>query len=117
MPYKDREVQLEAQRNAYHKKKEYYRNLQKKRKQELKTWFREDILTKLKCNKCDENHPSCLDFHHTDPTTKSEGISIMLHKIRTKEIILKELEKCEVLCSNCHRKHHHEERNGDPSEI
>jgi len=109
MVYKDRETQLQAQRNAYHARKDYFRNKQKDRKRILKEWFRE-LLSTLKCSRCPESDPCCFDFHHSDPSQKEEKISVMLHKIRTKEAILAEMAKCEVLCANCHRKHHNKER-------
>jgi len=44
-----------------------------------------------------------LDFHHIDPKTKVKGIAQMLMGTETITEILQEIEKCEVLCSNCHR--------------
>lgn len=58
----------------------------------------------LKCQKCEENHISCLDFHHLDPKEKEGNISSMV-KYSLKKI-KKEIEKCIILCSNCHRKLH-----------
>lgn len=59
----------------------------------------------LKCNRCAENHPSCLQFHHRDPSIKEYAVSQMIGSY-TWEAIEKEMEKCEVLCSNCHFKEH-----------
>ena len=61
------------------------------------------------CIGCGEKDPSCLDFHHGDGKTDKLGdISKMRRfgKVR----LLAEIEKCDVLCSNCHRKHHRDER-------
>jgi hypothetical protein len=66
-------------------------------------WFY-DIKSKLKCERCGFSHPAALDFHHKDPTQKSFGISANKHI--GEEKILKEIEKCEVLCANCHRIEH-----------
>jgi hypothetical protein len=58
-----------------------------------------------RCKRCGlEDHPSVYDFHHTDPATKE----FTWDKLRLKEwgSVLLELDKCELLCSNCHRKHH-----------
>lgn len=60
----------------------------------------------LKCNRCPENHPAVLDFHHTDPSAKEMAISCMVQKGFGLKKIQEEISKCEVLCSNCHRKHH-----------
>lgn len=42
-----------------------------------------------------------LDLHHIDPSEKELRVSSML--CRTKSVIAKEINKCLVLCSNCHR--------------
>lgn len=60
------------------------------------------------CVQCGEKHPACLDFHHKDPATKTRGIGVMVRM----EDILAEIAKCDVLCANCHRKHHHDHGGG-----
>lgn len=50
-------------------------------------------------NKC----ASAFDFHHVDPMGKDFTISAAL---TSWERILPELEKCVLLCSNCHREVH-----------
>ena len=77
----------------------------KKRKQDLAKWFSE-YKAKLKCSKCAENHQSCLDFHHM--RDKEDCVYKMVIDGCGKERILKEIDKCVVLCSNCHRKLHYE---------
>lgn len=79
----------------------------KKRREELKRWFREEFLPTLSCKECGENHPACLDFHHKDPAEKEAGVARLLHDTRSKNRLLREIAKCEVLCANCHRKHHY----------
>ena len=54
------------------------------------------------CVKCGENDPSCLDMHHTDPSTKDKDPS----RLGKFETFLKEAVKCVVLCRNCHAKVH-----------
>jgi hypothetical protein len=81
---------------------QYYKN-SKQNYFNRRKWFY-DIKAELKCERCGFNHPAALDFHHKDPTQKSFGISANKHI--GKEKILKEIEKCEVLCSNCHRIEH-----------
>lgn len=56
------------------------------------------------CIKCDEKEPCCLDFHHIDSSTK-DGI-IAERRNASEAWIRKEIEKCVVLCANCHRKLH-----------
>lgn len=61
----------------------------------------------LVCTNCGENHPACLEFHHIDPSTKEGLVAKMIH---TRLKLEKELKKCIVLCSNCHRKLHYNDK-------
>ena len=81
----------------------------KSRKLALKTWLDEYKLS-LKCNRCGENHPGVIQFHHSDPSEKEIDISRVVTNGWSIERIKKEIDKCEVLCANCHFKHHYEER-------
>lgn len=64
---------------------------------------------KYKGNKCQhcgvEGHPAIFDFHHIDPSEKDFAIARRKSKNITDEI-KKELDKCILLCSNCHRIEH-----------
>jgi len=62
------------------------------------------------CRECGESHPACLEFHHLDRKLKEGAIAGMVSGSSSKEKILKEIEKCIILCSNCHKKEHY--RNG-----
>ena len=59
-----------------------------------------------KCSRCDEKHPAALCFHHIDPTTKSFSIDGRVFGNIKWGKIEKELDKCELLCFNCHLKEH-----------
>lgn len=59
-----------------------------------------------KCEKCGYNRCiSALEFHHKDPSKKEFGISSK-GILRDWETTKKELDKCEMLCANCHRENH-----------
>jgi hypothetical protein len=60
----------------------------------------------LKCNVCGFDHPASLDFHHRDPKDKFKDISVLKWSGCSDETFIKEIEKCDVLCSNCHRIEH-----------
>ena len=49
---------------------------------------------------CDEYTHVCFAFDHLDPTTKSFGLS-RAHN-HTYEQIDREIDKCELVCHNCH---------------
>jgi hypothetical protein len=96
-------------KEAYEKHKHKVLERQRKRRKERKRWFKEEIVAKSACIRCGESHIACLDFHHKDPSEKEFGLGFMLSLNKNKEQILAEIAKCEVLCSNCHRKLHWEE--------
>mgnify|MGYP001607192259 FL=1 len=54
------------------------------------------------CVLCGEKFYGALDFHHIDPKQKDKSIA----RATSKAYVKKEIEKCIVLCSNCHRKFH-----------
>lgn len=56
------------------------------------------------CICCGEDEPACLDFHHLDPNEKDFTVTQSMN--RKWESILAEIQKCVVLCANCHRKVH-----------
>lgn len=62
------------------------------------------------CKECGETHPACLDFHHRNREEKKENVGTMAGKNRSKKALLEEIAKCDLLCANCHRKLHHEEK-------
>ena len=58
------------------------------------------------CQKCGENDYVALDAHHIDPTIKKHNLSILAKSSFSLEVVIEELNKCIILCSNCHRKFH-----------
>jgi transcription elongation factor Elf1 len=80
---------------------------QEERRTELREWFAE-LKSTLKCGRCPENHPACLQFHHL--RDKTIEVSCMIGMGYGKENILKEIGKCVILCGNCHAKEHFNER-------
>jgi transcription elongation factor Elf1 len=57
------------------------------------------------CLICGENDAVCLDAHHLDPSEKDFNLADKVG-VWSWGSIQKELDKCVVLCSNCHRKFH-----------
>ena len=58
------------------------------------------------CKQCHGTfHPAIFEFHHRDPTTKDADPSKLFN--RSWERILEEIDKCDLLCANCHRLIHH----------
>lgn len=65
----------------------------------------QSIKSKYGCSICQEKEGCCLEFHHID-NDKEYEISQMVGKGRNKILIFKEINKCGVVCSNCHKKIH-----------
>jgi hypothetical protein len=60
-----------------------------------------------KCEICGYNKQcsSCYDFHHKDPKTKEFSISGK-GITRNFDLMKKEVDKCQLLCKNCHAEVH-----------
>ena len=68
-----------------------------------------------KCIKCGYNKCiAALDFHHRDPNEKDIGLSDLLCRYVNNlscpednlNLMRRELSKCDLLCANCHREEH-----------
>ena len=82
----------------------------------FRSWSRHSLKTFLVskmggvCTSCrGKFHPVVYDFHHLDPSKKDVGITSAMNK-RSLKRILEEVEKCILLCANCHRVEHAGER-------
>jgi hypothetical protein len=82
----------------------------KRIRKERRDWYLE-IKKSLSCERCGVKDFRVLDLHHKDPSIKLEEVSNLAHRGLSKELILAEIAKCKVLCSNCHRIEHWEEKN------
>lgn len=60
-----------------------------------------------KCEKCGYNHNiAALDFHHLNPKEKEFAIDLRKFSNMSLEKLQKELDKCILVCANCHRELH-----------
>jgi len=106
MPIKDPE-----DRKKYHNKYNreiWYPAHAEERKQQVKDrrraiyeWYAQYKST-LKCARCSEWRPECLSFHHVDESLKEFNISEAARSGRSIDKIKEEINKCIVLCHNCH---------------
>jgi hypothetical protein len=77
------------------------------RRAELRAWVYR-LRQSHGCSRCTEDNPACLEFHHVDEADKEMQIGRMVTHGYSRERIEEEIEKCIVLCANCHRKEHYE---------
>ena len=81
-----------------------------KRKREIRDWFLEYKKT-LSCSVCGFSGakvPWCIEFHHIDPSTKTELVSYLVSHGYSRKRIMDEIAKCQPICANCHRADHYE---------
>jgi len=75
----------------------------------IKKWSKKVRAIELlggKCEHCGETRPWVLSFHHKNPKEKECHINTISDKQWS--VIEKEIQKCIVLCENCHREIHKE---------
>jgi hypothetical protein len=82
---------------------------QSRRRDDLREWLKQ-LKSTLRCNRCGEDALECLQFHHRDPSVKDRDLSSGLVQGWPRRRMEAEIAKCEVLCANCHLKHHWAER-------
>ena len=76
-----------------------------KESQKIRKWFKKYKMNQS-CEICGETHYACLEFHHTN-ANKESAVSTMVAKGYPINEIVKEINKCQVVCANCHRKIHY----------
>lgn len=89
-----------------HARAHYHRHKERLIKERTATRRQRKIdLVEYKGGKCEhclaEYHPAVFEFHHRDPTAKEFEIARYLHY--PLETVLPEVDKCLLLCANCHR--------------
>lgn len=87
----------------------YCRSCHAKRNRKPKHRFKEECIAYKggKCIKCGySKSPAALEFHHRDPDQKDFSIS-QSTKVTLRDNIKLELDKCDLVCSNCHREIHY----------
>ena len=62
-----------------------------------------DAFKDIPCMDCGQTFPTvCMDFDHRNPEDKSFAIAAGKGN-RSLESLIAEIDKCDVVCSNCHR--------------
>ena len=102
MPYKDPE-----KRKAYQQK---WHSENKRPKSEQTSWLkRKKMVADAKdkpCAYCNVKYDPCvMDLHHIDPLVKDNQVSHLM-KSSSYGKLQEEIDKCVVLCANCHRMLH-----------
>ncbi len=97
-------IKAVSDKRTYADRAEYLRKAVTRRRKELRRKARE--YKGGKCMLCGYDRcPDALEFHHTDPTKKDFGLSVK-GLTRSWEKIRTEIDKCVLVCANCHREIH-----------
>jgi hypothetical protein len=98
----------------YHKNKNRFKNKWRNRNIDLVALIYER--KNVPCKDCGKSYPHyVMDFDHVDPSNKSFTINEMKRRRMAFSEIEKEMNKCEVVCSNCHRERTHNRGYHDPT--
>ena len=109
MPYKNKEDKKAYDRKWYslHRKdrNKYIRKNQRERMQKRKNRIYEEAGDK--CSKCGyDKCRAALEFHHLNSDEKHPYVARMFNNGLSYKKIKAEIEKCILLCANCHREVH-----------
>lgn len=79
-------------------------NIEKNRERRIRNkqyvW---DYLKNTSCKHCGNSDPRVLEFDHLNSEEKLFNISDICNRSHSIKSIKKEIDKCQVLCANCHR--------------
>jgi 5-methylcytosine-specific restriction endonuclease McrA len=93
-----------SDKRKYKDRAEYLKQAVDKRRKKLKT-----MALEYKGGKCEvcgyAKYPGAMEFHHRDPQSKDFGIGFKGYT-RSWDKVKAELDKCVLLCSNCHHEIH-----------
>ena len=96
------------EKRKYADRAEYIKKAVSKRRKKLK-----DMAIKYKGGKCQlcgyKRCEDALEFHHVSPSKKDFGVS-KDGLTRSWEKVQKEIDKCILVCANCHRELHNQKR-------
>lgn len=98
--------QLTRYQRWHYKNREWNTGRTLRRRQRLRAWIHKRKDDSGGCTKCPESDPACLDFHHLSSADKEMAVNKMVPYGYSKSDIEAEMEKCEILCANCHAKEH-----------
>lgn len=79
------------------------------RRRNTRKWL-DDYKKNLICERCGFSDFRALEFHHQNHGEKDFNVADMIRSGSSIQTIVCEIEKCEVLCSNCHQIEHYKRR-------
>lgn len=109
-----RDCDVDYRAKNYAKNPALYMDSNKRNQSKLKV-----LLNEMKsgpCVDCKQSYPPyVMDFDHLDPKTKVVKVSAMIFE-GSRQLLLDEIAKCELVCANCHRIRTHQRKLGKTKE-
>lgn len=99
MPYKDPKLRI-IQRKIWRLNNRERCNAKRR---ELRAYHRAKLLTGKECANCGISEIDCLGFFYREDTTREIDLKRAIRE-RATDALMRELEKCDVLCFNCSQK-------------
>jgi hypothetical protein len=108
MPYKDPKNPENIEKARASRRKHYYKNKEQyiQRTRDLRARNKEWLKKKkdVPCTDCHIKYHSCvMDFDHVRGKKKDDITTLALRNTASIKTLEQEADKCEVVCSNCHR--------------
>jgi hypothetical protein len=98
---RDIEKQRAAKRRYYERNRDLYRDRNRRKRARLRS-----IVWELKshpCADCGQTFPFfVMDFDHREGEEKTAQVAMLVNAMNLRRL-LTEIEKCDLVCANCHR--------------
>lgn len=110
MPYKNKEDRVACSRRHYLRNKETIkqRNAETSRQRRRRHAAYVAGVKSQPCMDCDQTYPAyMMDFDHRPGEEKVTNIANLVGKGASLERIKEEIDKCDLVCANCHRERTH----------
>lgn len=101
--------ELDYNAKLYHiddDRKKRLKNSHNRRKKEKREYAKSEMRERGGCYFCGLEDYVCIEWHHTQPENKNNEVSTLIGGGFSLEKVKNELEKCEPVCANCHKRIH-----------
>lgn len=109
MVYRDAEKRKAAYRRYYERNKARQKAWSNRRVRELRRRLNE-YKSRHHCGRCGFVDWRALQFHHRDSDDKVTEVTTAVRRGWAWDRILVEIDKCDLICANCHQIEHHSSR-------
>jgi hypothetical protein len=99
--------ELSVDQRWHYRNKDWNTQRTLNRRASIRSWLN-DRKESIGCERCGVADAPVLEFHHQDPSQKERAINEMVTYGYGKDALRAEIQKCDVLCTNCHRRKHFE---------